>query len=215
MKRINLLPPEYGRRRVARRLTSVLVFAGIGYVAVLGILWLVRMGQLRNAEDELARTRNQADALQAQVAELREFADLEAVVDTKERTLATVMAADVHWSRILTELSMVVPGDAWLTSFAGTASPPQPAAPPAAGAPAAPAGPPVLGNVTFAAVTFDFPGVATWITRLSNDPSLQTIWVPNATRAQIGGRGVVNFSSTANLSAGAASNRFQPAEASP
>jgi Tfp pilus assembly protein PilN len=235
MKRINLLPPEIGKRRRARQVTSAFVFAGVVYVALLGVLWLLGNGRLNSAKQELADAADRADAAQAQVAQLREYANLQAVVDRKERTLATAMAGDVHWSRVLVELSMVIPGDAWLTSLSGTASgaatPPGGAAPsrapaPAPGAPApapgtpAPApgtttGPPNLGTLTFGAVTFDFPGVSTWITRLSNDRSLQTIWVPSATKGQIGTRNVVKFNSTGDLSTGAASKRYEQPEATP
>ena len=223
MKRINLLPPEIGKRRRARQVTSAFVLAGIVYVGLLGVLWLLGNGRLNAAKRELAGATNRADAVQAQVATLREFASLQAVVDRKERTLATTMADDVHWSRLLVELSMVIPSDAWLTSMSGTATPP--AAAPAPGTPApapepapipgATTGPAKLGTLTFGAVTFDFPGVATWITRLSNDRSLQSIWVPSATKAQIGTRTVVNFSSTGDLSAGAASRRYQQPETTP
>ena len=214
MRRINLLPPEIGKRRRARRVTSVFVVAAFAYIGLLGIWWLVGTGRLRNAEDELIEARERADRAQAEVAQLQEFANLRSVVETKERTLATAMVDDVHWSRLLVEFSMVVPNDSWLTAFSGTATTAAPAAPPgapAAPAPAAPvpAGPPKLGSLTFAGVTFDFPGVATWITRLSGDKSLQTIWVPNATKAQIGARDVVNFSSTGDLTPAAASNRYQ------
>lgn len=207
MKRINLLPPEFGKRRAARRITSLLVVIGVVYIAFLGIFWLLRNAQLNSARDDLARAKNDADALQAQVSALREFADLKALVDTKEKTLATAMVNDVHWSRLLVELSMVIPNDSWLTSFSGTATPPDAGQPGAA--PAVPGAPAKLGSVTFAATTFDFPGVATWLTRLSNDRSLQNIWVPSATKAAIANRSVVNFGSTSDLSTGAASNRYQ------
>jgi Tfp pilus assembly protein PilN len=214
MKRINLLPPEFGKRRAARRITSILVVVGIVYVVFLGIFWVLRNTQLNAARDDLARARNEADALQAEVSALREFADLKALVDAKEKTLATAMVSDVHWSRILVELSMVVPNDSWLTSFAGTATPPQAAAPP--GTAPTPTAPGTLGTISFGAVTFDFPGVASWLTRLTNDRSLQNIWVPNATKGQIGARNVVNFQSTSDLSSGAASNRYQePPQGSP
>ena len=217
MRRINLLPPEFGQRRRARRMTSAFVLAGLVYVALLGVLWALGNGRLNGAKRELAEATSRVDAVQAQVATLREFSTLQGDVDRKERTLATVMAGDVHWSRVLTELSMVIPGDAWLTSMSATATPPGEEAPGGAAAPATPATPapvPKLGTITFAAVTFDFPDVAIWIRRMSSDTILQAIWVPSATKGAIGDRGVVNFSSTGELSEDAASRRYQP-EASP
>jgi Tfp pilus assembly protein PilN len=216
MKRINLLPPEIGKLRRARQVTSAFVLAGIVYVALLGLLWLLGNGRLDAAKQELAGATNRADAVQAQVATLREFANLQTVVARKEQTLATVMADDVHWSRLLVELSMVIPSDAWLTSMSGTATPSAATAPGTpAPAPAAPGSPPKLGTLTFGGVTLDFPGVATWLSRLSNDKSLESVWVSSATKAQIGTRSVVNFNSTGDLSTGAASERYQQPEATP
>ena len=234
MKRINLLPPEFGKRRRARQVTSAFVLAGVVYVVALAILWLLGNGRLHRAERELAEETSRADAVQAEVAKLREFSSLQADVDRKERTLAAAMAGDVHWSRVLVELSMAIPADAWLTSMSATATPPAaaapsgsaPSAPSGGSAPSAPsassapatsaaspaeAGPPKLGTITFGAVTFDFPDIATWITRLSGDRSLQAIWVPSATKGQIGTRDVVNFNSTGELSEDAASERYQQA----
>ncbi|MGH2688975.1 MAG: PilN domain-containing protein, partial [Actinomycetota bacterium] len=134
MRRINLLPPEIGKRRRARRVTGIFVLAVFAYVGLLGAWWLIGTGRLRNAEDDLVAARERADRAQAEVSQLQEFANLRSVVETKERTLATAMADDVHWSRLLVEFSMVVPNDSWLTAFSGTATVPAPAAPPA-GAP--------------------------------------------------------------------------------
>ncbi|HEY8202423.1 MAG TPA: hypothetical protein VII47_13845 [Actinomycetota bacterium] len=230
MKRINLLPPELGKRRRARQVTSAFVLAGVVYVVALAVLWLLGNSRLDRAKRELAEETSRADAVQAQVSKLREFSSLQADVDQKERRLVAAMAGDIHWSRVLVELSMVIPADAWLTSMSGTATLPAaaapsapsggsapsapsggsaPAAPAASAGTAAPAGPPKLGTITFGAVTFDFPDIATWITRLSGDRNLQTIWVPSATKGQIGTRDVVNFNSTGELSGDAASKRYQ------
>lgn len=210
MRRINLLPPEFGQRRRARQVTSAFGLAGLVYVALLGVLWMLGNGRLDRARQDLAGATSRVDAVQARVVALSQFSALQADVDRKERTLATVMADDVHWSRLLTDLSMVIPADAWLTSMSATATLPDEAPAPAGAAPGAPAAAPKLGTITFAAVTSDFPGIATWISRLSSDRILQAIWVGSATKGEIGDRSVVNFSSTGELSEEAASRRYQP-----
>lgn len=191
-------------------MTSAFALAGLVYVALLGVLWVLGNGRLDRAKRDLADATSRVEAAQAQVATLSEFSTLQTEVDRKERTLATVMADDVHWSRLLTELSMVIPTDAWLTSMSATATPSGEGAAPKEAAPATPAAVPKLGTITFAAVTFDFPDVATWISRMSSDKILQTIWVPSATKGEIGDRGIVNFSSTGELSEDVASRRYQP-----
>ncbi|MBW3589089.1 MAG: hypothetical protein KY429_06695 [Actinobacteria bacterium] len=202
MKRINLLPQEVVVRRRQRRQTVGLAAVAVVFVLLLAVVWFLRQGQLRGYEDQLAEAEARVQTLEAQVAQLQNFAELDRVVKQKEATLATAMAGDVAWSRLLIELSMIIPGDAWLTSFNGSAGT---ATQPVAATPS-----PSTGSLSFAATTFDFPGVARWITRLQELESLQNIWVPSATKSELGTREVVNFSSTTDLTDKALSGRYQP-----
>ena len=203
VRRINLLPEEVIIRRRVRRQTTYLGFGAVVFILLLAVVWFIRQGQLHDQQDQLAVLDAEAATLQAKVTHLQEFATLEQTVKQKEATLATAMAGDVAWSRLMIELSMIIPGDSWLTALSGSSAAAAPA--PAAAAGAAPA----LGNLNFSVVTFDFPGVAKWITRLQELKSLQNIWVPSASKAKIGERDVVNYGSTADLSQDAASKRYQ------
>lgn len=213
MRRINLLPPEIAARRRVRQQTGLLGVVFVVFLLLLGALWFVRQGTLRQEEEKLLALEAQQAELQAKVDALQEFALLEQTVTQKRTTLATAMANDVAWSRLLVELSMIIPGDSWLTAFSGTAAAPAagaPGAPPAtAPAPGTAAPASTLGTLSFTAITFDFPGVAKWITRLQELKSLQNIWVPSAAKGEISGRDVVNYSSTAELSKDASSGRYQ------
>lgn len=200
MRRINLLPPEIEQRRRARQATAGLVLAVLVFLGALLGLFVYRQMQLRQQEQRLELAQAELRAREAERAELQEFADLEATVRQKEQRLAAAMTGDVAWSRLLIELSMIIPGDSWLGSMSGSSQ---------AGAPAA-GQQPRLGTLSFSATTFDFPGVAKWITRLQEMKSLQNIWVPNASKGQLAERKIVNYSSTADLSSAAASGRYQP-----
>ena len=216
MRNINLLPPEVAARRRVRRQSLLLVVVGIAYLVLLVAVWMVRNLEVGRQEQRLTDAQNEANTLQGRVAQLREFADLERTVKERQATLSSVMQGDIAWSRLLIELSMIIPGDAWLTSFVGSASDAQqtqtaPATPAPAPAPGAPATGARLGELNFGSNTFDFPGVSKWISRLQELKSLQNIWVPTAAKGQVGSRQVINFTSTADLSAEAASRRFQEA----
>lgn len=202
MKRINLLPQEVVVRRRQRRQTAGLAAIAVVFVLLLALVWFLRQGQLSAWEDRRAEAEARVQTLQAQVTQLQEFALLDQTVKQKEATLAASMAGDVAWSRLLIELSMIIPGDSWLTSFNGSAGAETQAAQPGVAA--------STGTLTFAAITFDFPGVAKWITRLQEMESLQNIWVSSAAKSEIGTREVVNFSSTADLTDKALSGRYQP-----
>jgi Tfp pilus assembly protein PilN len=209
MMRVDLLPREVLEQRRARKLTSVLVLGAVGWMLLLGGFWAYRNMELGRQQQRLEEAQAESRTLETQVAALQEFAVLEKTVKEKQQTLSTVMAGDVAWSRLLVELSMIIPGEAWLTSFSGQATPPQRGQPATATepAPGQPTG--KLGNLNFSGTTFDFPDVAKWITRLSELKSLQNVWVPSAAKTEIGAREVVNFSSTADLSQASASERYQ------
>lgn len=202
MKRINLLPQEVVVRRRQRRQTVGLAAVAVVFILLLAVVWFLRQGQLRGYEDQLAEAEARVQTLEAQVAQLQNFAELDRVVKQKEATLASAMSGDVAWSRLLIELSMIIPGDAWLTSFNGSAG--------TGTQPVAATTSPSTGTLTFSAITFDFPGVARWLTRLQELESLQNIWVPSATKSEIATREVVNFSSTTDLTDKALSGRYQP-----
>lgn len=204
MRRINLLPPEIEQKRRARQATTLLIGIGVAWVLILLVIWLVRQGELHGQEDRLAAAQADAAELQTKIGALKEFDDLDKAVKAKEASLAAVMADDVAWSRLLIELSMIIPGDSWLTSFSGTAAAATPPPPSAVGVTT-----PGYGGLSFSTVTFDFPGVAKWLTRLRELQSVQNIWVPSAAKGQIGTREVVNFSSSMDLSGAALSKRYQ------
>lgn len=210
MRRINLIPPEIAARRRVRQQNSMLGVVFFVFLLLLAAIWFVRNGQLKDEQERVDVAQAEVQALETQVAALQEFAQLEQTVKQKQQTLATAMVDDVAWSRLLIELSMIIPGDSWITSLTGAASSPTSAPPtgPAPGTVAA-AGP-KLGTLTFSAITVgDFPGVAKWITRLQELKSLQNIWVPSATKSELAGRDTVDYSSTADLSKDSASGRYQ------
>lgn len=202
---VNLLPQEIEESRRLRQKTVLLFVVGILGVVGLIALFFFRNIELNRQRERLATAQAEAKVLQAKVDLLEEFARLEETVKQKQATLAVAMANDVAWSRLLVELSMIIPGDSWLTAFSGSsAAAAAPTGPPAAAAQTA-----TLGSINFTAITFDFPGVAKWITRLQELNSLTTIWVPSAAKGEIGEREVVNYTSTASLTDKAGSGRYQ------
>ena len=206
MRRINLLPQEVQIRRRQRRQTGFLIAVGVFWVLLLAAIWLVLNGRINEQEERLAVAEARIAELEQQKAALQEFADLELAVKTREQNLQVAMANDIAWSRFLIELSMVIPGDAWLTTFQGTAAAPV-ESPPFPGEPAGL----IYGSVNFGVTSFDFPGVAKWLDRMNNEfDSLVNVWVPSATKSAIGSRDVVTYTSQANLSSAALSQRYQP-----
>ncbi|MCZ7526106.1 MAG: hypothetical protein M5U14_06820 [Acidimicrobiia bacterium] len=197
-------------------------------VALLGWLSVARLQSISDEEDRLeAQTRVNAD-LQVQIDQLADARRAQEELEATQRQVEAALATDVSWSRMLNEIARTIPNDTWLTAFQGSVTQaavpgtpaPQPTPGPegrpavttssAAGAPTAPAtiaGP--TGTLSFTAKGLDFPSIAAWITRISEIPSLADLWVPSSTKAELGSREIVDFTSTATITPTARSNRAE------
>lgn len=210
MRRIDLLPSAYQERRRERRNLGLVVVASM-LVLLLVIGWWFLLGTEVNSEkDKLADAQRTNQDLQSQIAELSRFADLQAEVTSKRQALVTVMAGDVDWPAIMTEIAMVIPGEVWLTSLNASAGTTEGATP--VGTETAPIR--VSENVPFGRISFQgesltMPGVAKWLVSLRNVREFAAIWLNSAARSGGGETtATVSFDSTLELSDRAASRRF-------
>src|SRR5688500_9019632 len=121
MRRIDLLPSIYAQRRRERRNLILVGLAGAGLVVLL-LMWYFALGlQVAAAQRDLDDRRARNLVLTQQIAELQQFATLESEVQTKQKSLQTVMAGDLDWPAIMTGIAMVIPDGVWLESLATSA----------------------------------------------------------------------------------------------
>ena len=205
MRRIDLLPAAVAERRRQRRNLALVGVAGLVVVAGLMLWWFMLGGQINDANEDLAQVQAANQQLEAQIAELQRFADLAAEVEAKRVALQTVMAGDVSWPSVLTELAMVIPGEVWLTSLDASSA----AGGTVVGTETAPidisAKQPV-GRVVFSGRSLTMTGVAKWLIRLGIPQEFLAAWLESATASE---EGDVSFSNTIELSDEAVSGRFQ------
>ena len=210
MRRIDLLPSAYQERRRQRRNVGLVVVASM-VVLLLVIGWWFVLGTSVNSEkDRLAEAQRTNQTLQAQIAELSRFADLEAEVTAKRQALVTVMTGDVDWPAVMTEIAMVIPGEVWLTGFSASAGATEGAAP--VGTETAPirvSEQAPSGRISFQGKSLTMPGVAKWLVSLRNVKEFAAIWLNTATVSETDTQvEVVDFDSTLELSDRARSDRF-------
>ncbi|HUU61553.1 MAG TPA: PilN domain-containing protein [Acidimicrobiia bacterium] len=197
MRPINLLPPEVAEERAKRRRAGLLIVVGVVYLAALAggvFYWNSRVSAAKadvEAQQEANRT------LEREVAALADAGALQEEFETKAALVRTALAADVDWGVFLNDLSRLVPPRVWIQSFAGAIEP---------GASAE-----LVGAVFFNGVGFDFPDVSEWLRSLGSEgfSGVTGPWVSTATEGVIGEEPVVNFSSTAALTAGALTDRAE------
>lgn len=211
MRRIDLLPSVYAQRRRERRNLLFVILAGI-LVLLLLVGWYVILGfQVDDAEEQLAQRQAQNVVLQQQITELQQFADLEIEVQNKRAALQTVMAGDLDWPALLTEVAMIIPDDVWLESLTTSAGATE-------GAETAPTETnPIdidarqpFGRIIFTGKALSMRAVANWLIRLETVDEFIAVYLGGATStSETGGPQIFEFNSTLELGEKAVSERFQ------
>lgn len=126
--RVNLLPQEQFARAAAARQRNSLI-AGVALVlAILVALTLWQNGRVRDAEDRLAEEQALLASLQAEVAQLNEFAELEERIDRSNALIVQALGNEVSLASILQDVALVMPSDAQLDSFSINVTPEVPVA---------------------------------------------------------------------------------------
>jgi Tfp pilus assembly protein PilN len=213
MRRIELLPESYLRRRRERRTLATVVLAGGLAVLLLVGWWVLLKVQTSSANDDLQAARARNAALQSQIAELEQFAQMARDIQRKKTALASVFEGDVDWPAVMTEVAMVVPGEVWLTEMAGSAGLTEGATP--AGTETAPVvinrKTPAFGRIQFTGESLSMPGVAKFLIRVNSLKDFDAAWLNGATENTSfqGGPRVFDTDLTLELNEKAGSNRFQ------
>ena len=210
---VNLLPPEIFEAARFRRLQFALAGVGVAAIAVVGFLTYQAHHSVAAANDQLTQAESQQTSLQSQVTGLQSVRDVYNQVAAKQAMLSNAMGNEIRWSYYLTDLSLRVPANVWLTNLVATeTSPSATGAAPAPGAGASPLLSSGIGSVQFSGVAFSHDDVATWLDALAKEKGFTNVYFSNATKGVIGPRSVVNFVSQVTLSQAALSGRYQNAQ---
>jgi Tfp pilus assembly protein PilN len=171
---VNLLPPEIRQRTQSRRLTFMVVLAGIALLVLVGFLYAVQAANLSRVNEDIAAQESKNAQINAQIAGLQEFAALQTEAQAKKALLSTAFANEVSFSGVLLDLSRVIPSDAYLTTFAAQVTPP-------AAATTVPTAPvtttPLIGTMTAAGEGSGADSLASWITRLESVKGWVNPWI--------------------------------------
>jgi len=120
MIRINLLPPEITeKRKFEQRL--VWVFAAVLLVfVVLVLVWSFLAWQVSQKNSVLQANLDAANQVRSQAETFKVFELKESELEARKRTAAMALSQRVEWGRLVNELSLVLPSDAWLTQLDGS-----------------------------------------------------------------------------------------------
>lgn len=121
--RVNLLPGDVRERQSANR-ERILAAAAVGaLVVVLGGVWFWKNAQVGDAREKLAAEEATTQALQAEVAELNEYAAIQTELLDADENVASVLGGEVGVAGILQDLATVMPPGVELDSLSVQVTP--------------------------------------------------------------------------------------------
>jgi Tfp pilus assembly protein PilN len=200
--RINLLPPEIRERQRYRRRTAAVILIGVIVLAALGAFYVLQVMRLADVEGDLEAQRAENADLQQQIAQLQRFAELQQELQDTRNLVDTLLADKILWSGVLRDVSLVIPGEMWLSGLNGaaigvTTETGETTTTPGA-APVVPGGG-LVAQITFNGFAFDHRDVALWLSRLEDVRGFVNPWLSNSQKTLIGLTEVVQFTNSVDL----------------
>ena len=134
MKAINLLPPDLrGTPKGASSKPSVApeAPAGVGAYVVLGALaacvvalaaYVLTTNTVKDRQAKLEATTAQAAATTQRVAQLKPYADFQAMAETRIQTVKDLASSRFDWEQAMRDVSRVIPANVTLSSLSGSIS---------------------------------------------------------------------------------------------
>ncbi|HEX8690794.1 MAG TPA: hypothetical protein VF729_11180 [Solirubrobacterales bacterium] len=126
MRPVNLIPAEDRRGEQAPLRSGPLLYVFVGaLVAVLvAVTALVLVGnQIGDSESEVATLEVEDAEARAKAESLAAYTEFRNLSEQRVATVASLADSRFDWERVMRELALVLPGDAWLVTLAATAAP--------------------------------------------------------------------------------------------
>jgi Tfp pilus assembly protein PilN len=201
---IDLCPPVKRSFRFTGEMARRLAVAAAIVTVLIGGLSVRSVLALRSDRSDLAAQKKTNAKMEAELANLAHLRRLQADLDGGRKRVQSALAGDISWARFLDGLVRSMPESVWLQSLSVQSGS---GAKPAAGSAAAPAASTNAGSLQIGAIGLDYPAVADWLNKVATDPAVANLAVSGLTQTGLANRTIVNFSSTANLTPAARSDR--------
>ena len=195
--KVNLLPPEIDEKRKVRRVHAGLAGGVAATVGVVAVLYMGQVSALSAANDDLATERATGVRLAAQEKTLQNVRDIYAAADAKAALLARATDAKVLYSSFLTDLSLTLPDNVWLTNVTFNETLPALGGSTKGGRASKTAV--GIGTVSFSGVAFDHDDVAAFLESLAKQRGYANAYFSSSTEETIGERTVYNFEASVVL----------------
>jgi Tfp pilus assembly protein PilN len=191
--RVNLLPGEIRERQRVRRRGGAVAAVGVVALAALGAFYFLQQVRLNDLKQDLTVQEGENDRLRGEIAELQEFDQQQRELAATQDLLDALLADEIRWSGVLRDISLVIPGQTWITTMNGQITGQAEGAQPTQG----PSG--LIGQVSFNGFGLSHRAVALWLTRLEDVEGFANPWVSTSQKTEIGVQEVAQFTSTTDL----------------
>lgn len=198
--KVNLLPGEVRARGAANRARILAGVVGVVLLLVLAGLSLLQRSAIRDAEAQLAAVQEENQALEADIAALQPFADLEARAQSSVDIVSRALGDEASFTGVLQDLSAVLPPNAQLDTISLTFN--------ESGSAPAPGGERVVfGQLTATGQVLDgvAPGVERLIIDLDRITSFDNVYV---TTSVVDEEGIATFSIEAEFGPEVRTDRY-------
>lgn len=180
MIRINLLPPEITQKRLDERRWRWIAVGGIVAGVLVLLVFLFLQFQVSIKQGEVASVQQQAAGLQQQAQRFQIFRQKESELTARRAVVSKALAGRIDWSRLLSEVAMVLPSDVYVTQIGATQPTPATTKDPAA-----------PGSLTMSGKALDVPNdvpdlgyksVAKLLSRLADLDQLNAVWLTDSAK---------------------------------
>jgi Tfp pilus assembly protein PilN len=195
VSQVNLLPPEILAAQRQRRLAGVVALAGIGLIGLILVFYVLQVGKVSGIRSDIDQQQRTNQGLQSEIQKLREFEELRARAQAKQKLLDDVFANEISFSGLLMDVSRVIPSTAALTSMTAAAQEPTPTT----------GGTTLLtGRIDIAGLALDYDTIASWLMRLERVRGWVNPWVTSIADPETG---PITYTSGVDLTAAALTER--------
>ena len=195
MSQVNLLPPEILAAQRQRRLAGVVALAGVGVIGLILVFYVLQLGKVSGIRSDIDQQQQTNQGLQTEIQKLRDFEQLRAQAQAKQKLLNDVFANEISFSGLLMDISRVIPSSAALTSMTATSQEPIPST----------GGSTLLtGRIDVAGLALDYDTIASWLTRLERVRGWVNPWVNSIADPE---SGPITYSSGVDLTTAALTER--------